>query len=969
MELKKPRWSDEKIRLLALEEASAPPNTKALNMYLVGKLDSVRSLESIKSIRRKQDYKALVIEYKNQNLQRVMERDVLEGSREADVIVMGPSTLPSGVGVILQTPLDWLEAKFDQIIPEINGGIWIRTAIQRSRINHSPEECLMDWWNNFFPDLAMRGVHLRRYPPRGEVCLSGRKARRYEYRRMQDVWKKNMTKAARKVLDGDVDGLPHPSLRDQFNYWKPIFESNRGDRHVIPTTINIGTILEGLWAPISEGEVINIRLPKASAPGLDGMSVQRWLTTVPALLRAAIFNIFMVSGSVPARFLTSRTVLIPKTLNRLEPSSYRPISVVSVLVRHFHKILAARLARCGLIDVRQRAFVEADGCAENVAILSALLYDARKELKQLQVVSLDVRKAFDTVSHESLFRTLSLCGVPEQMVVYLRTIYSVAKTRIEVNGQLSDEILPSRGVRQGDPLSPILFNLVINEVLKVIPTQVGYDLYGSRVNALAFADDLLIVGSTKEGVQLSLNRVCDVLNGFGLELAPLKCAAFSLVPYIRVHKKIKIITDPQFRVGDIQIPQVGVLQTLKYLDVSFGCDGSRLSISDLQPFLLRIRRAPLKPQQRLKVLKTYLIPRFIHSLVLGRTSHGILRKLDCLIRAEARHWLHLPKDIPKAFYHTAIKQGGLGIMSFESSIPGLTLDRLDRLNNSDYPFARSAGRSVWALKRRGWCTMAKIEADGWAELLYKSVDGYELREAGKVGASTEWLNDPFVRIPPSDWLQYIKVWINALPTRVRTTRGLRRLNQSVLCRAGCGVVETAAHVVQQCFRSHGGRILRHDAVASTIAGELQGGGYTVLREHRFNTGVGVRKPDIVASKGDVAHILDVQIVSGARSLTESHKRKRQYYAENKDLLKETAKLMQVPEKKLKVSTITLSWRGIWAAESDAALTALGVSKRIRTGITTRVLFGTLLNFKRFGETTMVNRGRATLTMSGWGPPP
>ncbi|KMQ85360.1 reverse transcriptase [Lasius niger] len=92
--------------------------------------------------------------------------------------------------------------------------------------------------------------------------------------------------------------------------------------------------------------------------------------------------------------------------------------------------------------------------------------------------------------------------------------------------------------------------------------------------------------------------------------------------------------------------------------------------------------------------------------------------------------------------------------------------------------------------------------------------------------------------------------------------------------------------------------MRHDAVASTLAGELQRGGYSVHREHVFRTPDRVRKPDIVAAKGEHGHVLDVQIISGARPLAEGHARKRNYYANNRELLARVCDLLQVPEKKL-----------------------------------------------------------------------
>lgn len=78
--------------------------------------------------------------------------------------------------------------------------------------------------------------------------------------------------------------------------------------------------------------------------------------------------------------------------------------------------------------------------------------------------------------------------------------------------------------------------------------------------------------------------------------------------------------------------------------------------------------------------------------------------------------------------------------------------------------------------------------------------------------------------------------------------------------------------------------MRHDAVAAILAAELARGRYDVRREHIFRTQEGVRKPDLLARKGTFGHILDVQIISGGRSLAESHRRKKAYYAGNKELL-------------------------------------------------------------------------------------
>lgn len=970
VERRKPRWSEEELRLLAMEEAMAPAGIKAMNTYLLERIGATRTLEAIKGARKRANYKEMLVECRDRLLDRMVERVLEEPeiSGQTQKVDADHSTgerrAPLGEW---RTAKEWLEFKLDDIIPEMNGGIWIRAAICRLMEGASPDGCLEQWWKGLFPDLVEIGSCRRTRAAILNKDSSKRRARRKEYRRMQTLWSKNMSKAAKKILDGDADAVPHPSLAEQIAFWGPVFESGSTTDDRSHDCGQRRPLLEDLWEPISEGEVINIKLPSASAPGLDGLTVRRWMTEVPAIIRAAILNIFMATGRVPSRFRDSRTILIPKSCDHQEPAYYRPISIASVVLRHFHKILAVRLSRHDIIDVRQRAFISTDGCAENVAILSALLFDARTKFRQVHVVTLDVQKAFDTVTHEGIYAILRKSGIPPPMIEYMRTIYSTAATRLEVDGQLSSAIYPGRGVRQGDPLSPIVFNLTMNEVLAAMPDHVGYQLGDRTVGALAFADDLVIIGSTLRGTQLSLDRTVIALRQFGLRLAPQKCAAFSLVPSGK-DKKMKVLTEEQFIVNGHGIPQRGVLQAVRYLGVQIGAGGPVPLRSQISCMLDRIRRAPLKPQQRLKILTTYLIPRFIHGLVLGRTSHGALRRMDVSIRSAVRQWLRLPADVPRAFFHTSVREGGLGIMSFESAIPRMALARLSRLKSSVYQLADWAGSSDWAQRKVKWCELAKKKDEDWSKELYRSVDSFELREASKVSSSTGWLCDPAVHIPSSDWLNYVKVWVNALPSRVRTTRGTRRAQQNTQCRGGCAVQETTAHIIQQCFRTHGGRIMRHDAVAAVLAQELDRAGYKVKREHLFRTQTGARKPDILAAKGDSGYVLDVQIVTGTRSLTEAHKRKRQYYAGNSDLMEMIAQMLQVDKQRITVSTATLTWRGIWAAESANVLSSVGLSRALMNGITTRVLMGSFMNFRRFNMTTMMYKGRSHTTMSGWGPP-
>jgi len=88
-------------------------------------------------------------------------------------------------------------------------------------------------------------------------------------------------------------------------------------------------------------------------------------------------------------------------------------------------------------------------------------------------------------------------------------------------------------------------------------------------------------------------------------------------------------------------------------------------------------------------------------------------------------------------------------------------------------------------------------------------------------------------------------------------------------------------------------------------------GFAVRWQHIFRTANGVRKPNILAVKGGRGHILDIQIILGARALSEGHTTKRDYYASNLDLLARVGDLLQVPSRSLDVSTMGVAKPMLW----------------------------------------------------------
>ncbi len=90
---------------------------------------------------------------------------------------------------------------------------------------------------------------------------------------------------------------------------------------------------------------------------------------------------------------------------------------------------------------------------------------AQSQLRPLYLTFIDVRMAFDSVSRDSILLSAERLEIPEHLIAYLRCFYTGATTRFRVGGKESSPIVIGRGVRQGDPLSPFLFNAVMDWVL------------------------------------------------------------------------------------------------------------------------------------------------------------------------------------------------------------------------------------------------------------------------------------------------------------------------------------------------------------------------------------------------------------------------------------------------------------------------------------------------------------------------
>jgi len=234
----------------------------------------------------------------------------------------------------------------------------------------------------------------------------------------------------------------------------------------------------------------------------------------------------------------------------------------------------------------------------------------------------------------------------------------------------------------------------------------------------------------------------------------------------------------------------------------------------------------------------------------------------------------------------------------------------------------------------------------WREQLLMKVDGRDLEFAWVHKSSTSWNSTMMSKVSGEDYVHYHQIRANALPTRVRTARG--RPAKDTSCRGSCRKTETAHHVVQECHRTHGVRVRRHDRVVGILGDGLKGK-YDVLHGQEFQSGGRKRKPDLILIDGDTAHVVDVQVVKGS-DLNASHVRKVGKYDDDAFRRQVCARYGVVD---VEYHACTVSFKGVWCQESVTDLKRLGVSEYCLFKIVTSTLRGTWLAWRCFNSVTHV----------------
>ena len=306
------------------------------------------------------------------------------------------------------------------------------------------------------------------------------------------------------------------------NYYKNLYAKEPTDPDIQETYIQYAKKIRDEDRDFIDSDITLTDLRKAlkqmnenSAPGPNGLTVKFYKTFFDEL---APLLILMIDSAIKGEGLSaelkqSHITLIPKDSgDPLLTKNYRPISLLNIEYKMISKVLANKVSPFlgSIVNPDQAAAIKDRNIQNHNHFIRDIITLAHDREYKTCILSMDQQKAFDMVSHEWLVLVLKRCNFGQNFISWVNLLYEGATSKVVVNGTLSEAFELGRGVRQGDPLSMILYVLSLEPLLESIRQDNDVtgidDTSGTSQKLLAFADDTNFFPNSQIGINKIINH-------------------------------------------------------------------------------------------------------------------------------------------------------------------------------------------------------------------------------------------------------------------------------------------------------------------------------------------------------------------------------------------------------------------------------------------------------------------------------
>lgn len=268
-------------------------------------------------------------------------------------------------------------------------------------------------------------------------------------------------------------------------------------------------------------------LKNNKAPGEDGIIAEIWKLNDREIMEKIHMIITRIWDTeiIPQDWKCAMIHPLHKKGDKTDPNNYRGISLLPITYKILSKALLYRLEKQvdHQIGEYQAGFRRGRSCAEQIWNLRTIL--RMRNTRNTVITFVDFKKAYDSIDRQTLFNTLKEYGVDGKTLRLIQQTLTETTAKVKFMGEISEPFNIKTGVRQGDGLSPLLFNIVLDKIVREWEEYVkGIQLGKKRevrtwIKCLAFADDLAILNNNREEAQEAIEKLHEIATKTGLQIS------------------------------------------------------------------------------------------------------------------------------------------------------------------------------------------------------------------------------------------------------------------------------------------------------------------------------------------------------------------------------------------------------------------------------------------------------------------
>ena len=319
-----------------------------------------------------------------------------------------------------------------------------------------------------------------------------------------------------KSKDGNILMNKDDILNRWSEYIEELFSDKRNDPPIIKKKMDGPAILK----VEVEAAIKKMKFGKSLGPDNIPIEVIVTMEDLGIEITTKLLNLIYDSGTIPDDLIKSIFITLPKSPGATECELHRTISLMSHITKLLLRVLMNRMRKSVRPEISrtQFGFVPDKGTRNAIFTLSMLMERCIEVQQDLFICFIDYSKAFDKVKHDELFKILENLDIDGKDLRIIRNLYWGQTAAVRVDNECSDFREIKRGVRQGCVMSPDLFNLYSEIILRHLNDIPGLKVNGENINNIRYADDTALIAGSEKDLQTLLDIVVKESENMGLFL-------------------------------------------------------------------------------------------------------------------------------------------------------------------------------------------------------------------------------------------------------------------------------------------------------------------------------------------------------------------------------------------------------------------------------------------------------------------